>query len=487
MENTKRKSELEEKLVYKPRHCFEVWDARTKKACSNFAEDYKEFVSVAKTERLAAKAAQELALRGGFSDYSKFCLSGRSLSPGEKIFAENRGKTVVLAKRGQKPLSAGLRLVMAHIDSPRLDFKLRPLYEEGGLALFATHYYGGIKKYQWPALPLAIYGVVAKKDGTWVEVRIGDDPDDPVFMVTDLLPHLAKKQLEKKLEEAIEAEKLTLVVGNEPLVEEEEAENKAKLNVLKILHQKYDIREEDLISAELEAVPAGAARDLGWDRSLVSAYGHDDRSCAFAALRALLDQKDIPEYTSLVVLFDKEETGSGSNTGATSLFLYDFIGKLLDLEEDREPAQFDLQIRDILLRSVAISADVTAGFNPTYKEVHDEKNAAKLGYGVAVERYTGRGGKKGTSEASAEYTAKIRRILDEAGVVWQPAMLGKIDIGGGGTIAVFLAKYNLDIIDIGVPLLNMHAPFEIAAKADIYSAYQAYSAFLADSSASLAS
>ena len=471
---------LEEKLVYKPQHCFEVWDEKPKKTCANFAEDYKEFVSAAKTERLAVKATQELALRAGFSDYNKFLKNGRTFSPGEKVFLDNRGKTIVLAKRGLRPLTDGLRLVMAHIDSPRLDFKLRPLYEEGGLAIFATHYYGGIKKYQWTALPLAIYGVVVKKDGTWAEVRIGDSPDDPVFMVSDLLPHLAKKQLEKKLEEAIEAEKLNLVVGNEPLSDDGEIKEKVKLNILKILYQKYDIREEDLISAELSAVPVGPARDLGWDRSMISAYGHDDKVCAFPALRALFDQRQIPEYTSLVVLFDKEETGSRSNTGATSLFLYDFVGRLL--EGDPSTGSTSLPqgggIREIFRNSEAISADVTAAFNPDYKEVHDEKNAAKLGYGVSVSRYAGRGGKKGTSEASAEYVARIRKIFDEAGVVWQPAMMGKIDIGGGGTIAVFLAEYNLDIIDIGLPLLNMHAPFEIASKADLYSAYQAYSAFL---------
>ena len=486
MENNKAEEKplsLEKKLVYKPQHCFEVWDEKTKKTCSNFAEDYKEFVSAAKTERLAVKAAQELALRVGFLDFTKFCQNGRTFSPGGKVFLDNRGKTIVLAKRGLRPLTDGLRLVMAHIDSPRLDFKLRPLYEEGGLALMATHYYGGIKKYQWTAVPLAIYGVIVKKDGTWAEIRVGDSPEDPVFMVSDLLPHLSEKQLEKKLEEAIEAEKLNLVVGNEPLIDDEKIKEKVKLNILKILHQKYDIYEEDLISAELEAVPVGGARDLGWDKSMISAYGQDDKSCAFAALRALLDKREIPEYTSVVVLFDKEETGSRSNTGATSLFLYDFVGRLLETDENREAVGLDSQIRKVFRNSAAISADVTAAFNPDYKEVHDEKNAAKLGYGVAVERYTGRRGKVGTSEASAEYVSKIRRILDEAGFVWQPAMLGKVDIGGGGTIAVFLAGYNLDIIDIGVPLLNMHAPFEIASKADLYSAYQAYSAFLADSPA----
>ncbi|MEA2020683.1 MAG: aminopeptidase [Patescibacteria group bacterium] len=471
-------STLEKQLSYKPKCCWEVWDSKTKKKCFNFAEDYKEFVSAAKTERLAVKAGKELGLRHGYSDFKDFERSGRKLSPGEKIFASNRGKTLVLVHRGKKPITEGMRLVMAHVDSPRLDFKLRPLYEDNGLALFATHYYGGIKKYQWPALPLALYGVIVKKDGTWAELRLGDEPNDPVFMVSDLLPHLADKQLDKKLKEAIEAEKMNLVVGNNPFLDSDEAKEKVKLNILNILNQKYDIKEEDLISAELEAVPVGSARDLGFDRSLISAYGHDDRVCAYPALTALLDQNNIPEHTLLVVFYDKEETGSRSNTGATSLFLYDLIGRLLDLDPERENGKFDYQIRKALRNSEAISADVTAGINPSYKEVHDEKNAAKLGYGVALQRYTGKKGKRGTSEATAEYTAKIRALFDQAEVMWQPAMMGKVDIGGGGTIAVFVAEYNLDIIDIGVPLLNMHAPFEIASKADIYSAHQAYSAFL---------
>ncbi len=474
----KEKSTLEEQLSYSPKSCWKVWDSKTKKKCSNFAEDYKEFVSAAKTERLAVKAGKELALRRGYSDFKDFERSGRNFSPGEKIFASNRGKTLVLVQRGKKPITQEMRLVMAHVDSPRLDFKLRPLYEDSGLALFATHYYGGIKKYQWPALPLALYGVIVKKDGSWAELRLGDEPNDPVFMVSDLLPHLAEEQLEKKLKEAIEAEKMNLVVGNEPFLDDDKVEEQIKLNILNILNQKYDIKEEDLISAELEAVPMGAARDLGFDRSLISAYGHDDRVCAYPALRSLLDQNEVPEHTSVVVLYDKEETGSRSNTGATSLFLYDFIGRLLELDPELEAGKFDHQIRKALRNSEAISADVTAGINPSYKDVHDEKNAAKLGYGVALQRYTGKKGKRGTSEATAEYTAKIRALFDQAEVLWQPAMLGKVDVGGGGTIAVFVAEYNLDIIDIGVPLLNMHAPFEIASKADIYSAYQAYSAFL---------
>ena len=476
--SSQEESELEKQLSYEPKSCWEVWDGKSKKQCANFAEDYKEFVSVVKTERLAVKAAKELALRAGYSDLENFSRSGRSFSAGEKIFASNRGKTIALAKHGRRPVSEGFRLVMAHVDSPRLDFKLRPLYEDGGLALFSTHYYGGIKKYQWPALPLAIYGMVAKTDGTWAEIRIGDDDRDPVFMVSDLLPHLSKEQLEKTLEKAIEAKDLNLVAGNEPLVEEEKAKEQVKLNILNILNQQYDIKEEDLISAELEAVPVGEARDLGWDRSMVSAYGHDDKSCAFSALRALLDQKEIPEYTSVVVLFDKEETGSRSNTGATSLFLYDILSQLVLMDPEVREINSDVQLRKSLRVSEAISADVTAGLNPSFRDVHDEQNAAKLGYGVALQRYTGRGGKKGTSEATADFTAKVRRIFDDADVCWQPAMMGKVDVGGGGTIAVFLAEYNLDIIDVGVPLLNMHAPFEIASKADIFSAYRAYSSFL---------
>lgn len=474
-DNSEKKSKLEEKLGFSRKPAWEIWDKKTKDKAFDFAEAYKEFLNFSKTERLAVEKSQEIAKDAGFQEIERF--KRKDLSCGISLFATNREKNIILAKIGEKPLSSGIKIIVAHIDSPRIDLKLTPLYEEETLAFFKTQYYGGIKKYQWPTTPLALHGVIVTKDGKKIKVDIGEKDEEPIFIITDLLPHLAKKQMEKKLEEAIEAEELNLLVGSLPLVEEKEAKEKVKLGILKILNEKYGIVEEDLVSAELEAVPAGAAQDLGWDKGLIAGYGHDDRSCSFSALKALLEVEK-PEYTSLVFLVDKEETGSASNTGITSLFFYDFVSRLLQLEQKEKV--FEQDLRKVLVNSQAISADVTAALDPTFKDVSDPKNAARLGYGIALERYTGAKGKYSTSEASAEYVAKIRQIFDKNKIVWQPATLGKVDIGGGGTVAMFLARFNLEIIDCGVPLLNMHAPFEIASKADLYSTFQAYLAFFGE-------
>lgn len=471
-----KKSALEKKLTLAPQSCWEIWSSQQQETALAWAEDYKEFLNQGKTERLVVKKARKMAEEKGFVDGEEWWQKGKSWTEADKLYFINRGKNIILVRRGKKPLEEGARFVLAHIDSPRLDLKLRPLVEEKGLVFFQTHYYGGIKKYQWTALPLALYGLVVREDGEEVEIAVGDQPGDPVFMVPDLLPHLAKKQLEKKLKEVITGEELTLLLGSIPLTKEKEAQEKIKLNLLQLLHQRYGIKEEDFVSADLEAVPAGQARDLGWDQSLIAAYGQDDRICAYSALQALLELKE-PQYTAIVILTEKEETGSRSNTGITSLFWYDVFSRLLAREERGEKENLELRVRAALRRSEAISADVTAGFDPQHKDAFDEKNSAFLGYGIALEKYTGHGGKYSTNEAHAEYMARIRRIFNQAQVPWQPAKLGKIDQGGGGTVAMFLAQYNMDIVDAGPALLNMHAPFEISSKADLYATFLAYRAF----------
>lgn len=474
MSEEAKKSKLEEKLALKPKSCWEVWDKKTIDKVFAFAEDYKDFLGKAKTERLAVYEIRKLAEKEGFVEWGKFSKKADCFRAGDKVYLVNRNKTIILAVKGKRAVGDGLRFILAHIDSPRLDLKLRPLYEDTQLAFLKTHYYGGIKKYQWPALPLAMHGVIVLRSGRKIEVNVGDDPRDPIFMIGDLLPHLAKKQLEKKLKEAIGAEELNLVVGSIPLIAEKGAKEKVKLNILNLLNREYGIKEEDFVSADLEIVPAGRARDLGWDRSMVAGYGQDDRVCSYAAVRALFGVKR-PEFTSVVILTDKEETGSRSNTGMTSRFWTDFVRKMLFVETGEES---EIGLRDALAASEAISADVTAAFNPDHKDVYDPRNQAKMGFGLAVEKYTGHRGKYSTNEAHAEYMAKIRRVLSGARVPWQPAQLGKVDVGGGGTVAMFLAEYGMDVLDAGVALLNMHAPFEIASKADIYAAYLGYGAFL---------
>jgi aspartyl aminopeptidase len=456
--------ELRDRLMVQPRLVWDQVDAATREAIYAYSEAYKAFLDRAKTEREAAAEIQRQAQARGFVDLAR-------QSPGPRAYYNYKGKTIALMVQGRRPVTDGLRLVGSHIDSPRLDLKQYPLYEETDLAFLKTQYYGGIKKYQWLARPLALHGVILKADGAAVALKVGEDPGDPVFTVLDLLPHLARKvQMDKKVTEAFEAEKLNVLVGSLPLGDQETKE-RTKLHLLKFLEDRYQIREEDLVSAELELVPAGPARDLGWDRSLVAAYGQDDRSCAYGALAAILEVKE-PEYTSLALFYDKEETGSDGNTSAKSCILDEIVELLLE-----RIGESPLARRRTLMASRAISADVTGALDPDWPEVHEKRNAARLGYGVAVSKYGGSGGKYYTSDAHAEYVAWLRRVFNEAGVIWQAAQLGKVDEGGGGTIAKYLAVSGLEIIDCGTPLLSMHSPLEVASKADLFMTYKAYLAF----------
>jgi aspartyl aminopeptidase len=456
--------ELRDRLTVSQKLVWDQVDAVARDAILTYGERYKAFLDQAKTEREAVAVIETMAKARGFMDLL-------TQAPGDRGYYNHKGKTIVLAVQGRRPLSEGVRIVASHIDSPRLDLKQYPLYEDTDLAFFKTHYYGGIKKYQWLARPLALHGVVLKADGARVEFKVGEDPGDPVFTVLDLLPHLARKtQMDKKVTEAFEGEKLNVLVGSLPLGDPD-AKERAKLYLLKYLEDHYGIREEDLISAELEVVPAGPARDIGWDRSLVAGYGQDDRSCSYAALEAILETSQ-PEYTCLAMFYDKEETGSDGNTSAKCCLLEEVVELLLERQGESPLAR-----RRVLMNSRAISADVTGALDPDYPEVHEKRNAARMGYGVAFHKYGGSGGKYYTNDANAEYVAWIRRIFQEFGVVWQAGQLGKVDEGGGGTIAKYLAIHGMEIIDCGTPLLSMHSPFEVASKADLYMTFKAYQAF----------
>lgn len=474
MDNKEQKDKKEQKrpdFSFEKKFSFDSWDDVQSKTAYDYCENYKKFLTGAKTERLSVRFARALAEDKGFTRLEHIGASSVANFPAP-LYSVNRDRALIMFAPGKKSIRQGLRLILAHIDSPRLDLKVRPVYESEHIAFFKTHYYGGIKKYQWTAMPLAMYGTVVKADGEVVEIALGDDPADPIFMISDLLPHLDKLQSEKKLDDAIPAETLNILVSSTGTKNKDDKEP-VKKQLLKLLNEKYGITEEDFVSANLEIVPQGAARDLGFDRSMVAAYGHDDRVSAYTALTALLDSGE-REYGSLVVLVDREEIGSEGVTGAMSNFIFDFVSELIYLETGSHNENYT---RDALFMSKAISADVTSAYDPDYAEVYDSLNAARLGAGVSIETYTGWGGKYSASEAGAEFTAMIRRIFNNAKVNWQTGTLGKVDIGGGGTIAKHIAQMNMDVIDIGVPLLSMHAPFEIASKADIYSAYLAYKAF----------
>ena len=460
---------LEKKLRFEKKNCWEVWSETEKKKALEFCEPYKNFLDKAKTEREATQFGVKIAEKNGFKEISK-C---KTLKSGDKVYAVNRGKNLLLAVIGKKLLDDGFRLIMSHIDSPRLDLKVSPLYEEESLAFFKTHYYGGIKKYHWPTIPLALHGTIVLGSGKKIDIKIGEDDNDPIFMITDLLPHLAKEQLKKPLEEAIVGEELNILVGSIP-VGDKEIKEKVKLAILEHINKEYGMTEEDFFSADVQAVPAARARDIGFDRSMVGAYGQDDSVCAWSSLMAMINAKTT-DKTQICLWTDREEIGSEGSTGAQSVFFESFTARLLELVGCDGNNIKD--VYQVFSKSEALSSDVTAAFDPDYKDVSDPRNSAKLGYGVAIERYTGHRGKSGTSEASAEYVQKIRKILNGNKVVWQTAGLGKVDGGGGGTIAMFMAKRNIDIIDMGVALFNMHAPMEIASKADIYSSYLAYKAF----------
>lgn len=437
----------------------------------NFNEDYKAFLSYGKTERLCVKQATKLAQEKGFILLDDIINQHKEIKAGDKIYAINKNKNIVLFKIGTKPVVDGLRILGAHIDSPRLDVKQNPLYQKDDFALLDTHYYGGIKKYQWVTIPLALHGVVIKKDGTTIDVNIGEEKGDPIFGISDLLIHLSADQLQKPASKVIEGEDLDLTIGSIPLKgEEKEA---VKKNVLKLLKDKYDIEEEDFLSSEIEVVPAGEARDYGLDRSMVAGYGHDDRVCAFTSLRAVLDEGDV-EYTSCCILVDKEEIGSVGATGAQSKYFEDVIALLLDTMGYHSY----LDLKKAMTNSKMLSSDVSAGFDPLFASVNDPKNAAYFNRGIVFNKYTGARGKSGSNDANPEYVAWVRKILDEEQIHFQTAELGKVDQGGGGTIAYILGNYNMNVLDAGIAVFNMHAPMEIVSKADVYEAYLAYKAFL---------
>ncbi len=456
--------ELKEKLLADKKNAVLRMSEEELKKCDKFCEGYKAFLDTAKTEREAAAEIVKMAKARGFEEFS----AKNKYKPGDKVYYLNREKSVILAVIGKESIEDGVNLVAAHIDSPRLDMKQNPLYEKDEVAYFKTHYYGGIKKYQWPTVPLSLHGVIIKADGTKVTVNIGEDENDPVFCVSDLLPHLADEQYKRPAPKLIKGEELNIIIGSRPFKDDEGSEL-VKLNIMLILNEKYGIVESDFISAELEAVPAFKAKDVGFDRSLVGAYGQDDRVCAYTELMAVLELNN-PEKTAVAILTDKEETGSDGNTGLRSAYLRYFIADLA--------ATFGVKGRTVLHNSRCLSADVNAAFDPTFPDVFEKRNAALLNGGVCVTKYTGSRGKSGTSDASAEFAGEVRRLLDAEGVIWQTGELGKVDIGGGGTVAAYIANLDVNTIDVGVPVLSMHAPFEITAKTDIWAAYRAFAAFV---------
>ena len=433
----------------------------------NFANQYMNFLNIAKTEREIIKEAENLARQNGFKSINEYA----ELYPGNKVYYINRGKNIYLAVIGENSLEGGINIVGAHADSPRLDLKPNPLYQDGNLAYLKTHYYGGIKKYQWTAIPLAIHGIIVKENGEKIYVNIGENEQDPVFTITDLLPHLAKEQQQKKLSEAINAENLSILVGSIP--DKDEEKDKVKNNILKILNKKYGIKEEDFVSSELEIVPAFKCRTLGLDESLIAGYGQDDKVCVYTALRAILNVQK-PKKTAVCLFSDKEEIGSMGNTGMESHVFDTFIAELLNKTRINRPNLLD----KVFCNSKMLSADVDAGLDPIYISVSDTHNAGYLGKGVSLNKYTGSGGKYNSSDANAEYVAEIRSMFNRNNIKFQVAELGKTDIGGGGTIAYILANKGVDVIDCGIPVLSMHAPYEVTCKYDVYAAYRAYEAFL---------
>ncbi len=456
--------QLKEKLfMHKKNAYLRMSDSEIKK-CDKFCEGYKRFLDEAKTEREAAGYIEREAKAAGFVKFDK----KKKYKAGDKVYLINREKSAILAVIGSEPIENGVNLLAAHIDSPRLDMKQNPLMEKDEVGYFKSHYYGGIKKYQWTTVPMSLHGVIVKADGSKVIVKIGEDENDPVFCVSDLLPHLASAQMKRSAPELIKGEELNLIIGSRPFKDDEISE-KIKLNLLAILNKKYGITEADFLSAELEAVPAFKARDIGFDRSLVGAYGQDDRVCAYTELSAILEAKNLKK-TAVAILTDKEETGSDGNTGLQSAYLRYFIADLA--------AIFGARARDVLSNSKCLSADVNAAFDPTFADAFEKNNSCVLNGGVCVTKYTGSRGKSGTSDASAEFVGEVRAILDKNGVIWQTGELGKVDIGGGGTVAKYIANLDVDTIDVGVPVMSMHAPYEITAKTDVYAAYKAFEAFI---------
>jgi aspartyl aminopeptidase len=436
------------------------------------SKEYRAFLDAGKTERECVTGAIRLAKAVGYIDLKDALSANGRLKAGDRVYADCMGKAIMLFIVGKQPMEKGFNIIGAHIDSPRMDLKQNPLYEDSGLAYLDTHYYGGIKKYQWVTIPLAMHGVVAKKDGTLVNVVIGEDENDPVVGISDLLIHLSADQMQKKAAVAIEGEDLNVIIGGMPLKDEEKEPVKA--NMLKILKDKYDIEEEDFLSAEIEVVPAGRSRELGLDRSMIIGYGHDDRVCAFAQIKAMLDVKNTPEATCCCILADKEEIGSVGATGMHAKYFENTVAEIMNLTGEYT----ELKLRRALTNAHMLSCDVSAGFDPNFAGVFEKKNSAYLGKGVCFNKYTGARGKSGSNDANAEYMAKLRKWMDDAKVRYQTAELGKVDAGGGGTIAYICAEYGMEVIDSGVAVLSMHAPWEIISKADLYEAFKAYRAFL---------
>ena len=459
--------ELKEKLFNKKDNGWESLDSNQKEEVFDLSKKYMDFLNVAKTEREFIKHARKLANENGYKDIMEY----DTLKPGDKIYFVNREKSMYLAIIGEKTIEEGLHIIGSHVDSPRLDLKPNPLYEDTGLAYFKTHYYGGIKKYQWTTIPLSIHGVIVKANGEKIEVNIGEDEEDPIFTITDLLPHLAQEQMEKKLKNGVDGEDLNLLIGSIPYSSSKISE-KVKLNILNILKQKYGITEADLTSSEIELVPAFKARSLGFDGSMVAAYGQDDKVCAYTSLHAMMELENV-KNTAVCILSDKEEIGSMGNTGMESHMFDFFISEMLNKLGVNRPNLLD----KVFCFSKMLSSDVDAGFDPMYASVSDKHNAGFLGKGISLNKYTGARGKSGASDANAEYVAWVRNILERNNIKYQIAELGKVDIGGGGTIAYIIANKGADVIDCGVPVLSMHAPYEVTSKYDIYSAYKTYKAF----------
>ena len=448
-----------------------IWDKSDSSVLNTFCEDYRVFLSGHKTERENVSGMTELLRKAGAVSLSEVVSGEKKLQAGDLVYETMMKKSLVIFRIGKKSPLEGMRFLGAHIDSPRMDLKQHPLYENTDLALFETHYYGGIKKYQWVTLPLAMHGVAAKKDGSVVDICIGEDPSDPVVGVSDLLIHLAGRQMSKKVSEAVTGENLNILIGSRPLPDTEK--NAVKENILAILKEKYDITEDDLVSAEIEVVPAGPARDYGLDRSMIMGYGQDDKVCAYTSFRAIMDI-GTPELTSVCLLTDKEEIGSMGATGMHSRFYENTLAELLNVLG----CYSELNLRRVLTSTKVLSSDVSAAFDPNYPDVMEKNNCAYLGRGPVFNKYTGSRGKSGSNDANAEYMAFLRRVMDDAGIIYQTSELGKVDEGGGGTIAYILANLGMEVIDFGVAVLNMHAPWEITSKADIYETYKAYQAFL---------
>lgn len=454
---------LKEKLFMQKKNGYFTARKKDLDKLDEFGDSYMEFLNKSKTERLFAKNSVELAKEHGFTEFDP----SKKYKPGDKVYVLHRKKAVLLCVFGEKPVKEGVRIAAAHIDSPRMDLKPDPVYESDELCLLKTHYYGGVKKYQWTTIPLSLHGVVVKADGETVDVSLGDDEDDTKFVITDLLPHLGGEQSKRTLSNGIKGEELNILIGSRPF--EDDSESQAvKLNILKLLNEKYGITEGDFESAELEFVPAFNACNIGFDKSLIGGYGHDDKVCAYPALMAALNAKN-PEYTAITVLTDKEEIGSVGNTGLQSAYMVNFINDIAKMQK--------ADGYDVLRHSKCLSADVTAAYDPTFADVNDPKNSAFCNHGVCIMKYTGSRGKSGTSDANAEYMGEIRRMLNDNKVVWQTGELGKVDAGGGGTVAMFIANLDVDTVDLGVPVLSMHSPFEVISKLDLYMAYRAFSVF----------